>query len=30
MMDILYTGLLIGFVILTAAVTIGCLRMQKN
>jgi len=30
MMDIVYVGLLLGFVILTAAVTIGCLRLQRG
>ena len=29
MMDIVYVGLLFGFVILTTAVTTGCLRLQR-
>ena len=30
MMDIVYVGLLFGFVILTTAVTTGCLRLQRG
>jgi hypothetical protein len=30
MMDIVYVGLLLGFVILTTAVTTGCLRLQRG